>query len=72
MQLHNFLLHGRALMPTKQRVVKELLTGSASDQRSTGQAARQCEGTGGRGVRRWDTTALQEHSGPYNSHKGQR
>ena len=47
-------------------------TGSASDQRFTGQAARQCEGTGGRGVRRWDTTALQEHSGPYNSHKGQR
>ena len=47
-------------------------TGSASDQRSTGQAARQCEGTGGRGVRRWDTTTLQEHSGPYNSHKGQR
>ena len=44
-----------------------LYTGSASDQGSTGQAASQCEGVGGRRVGRGDPAALPEHSGTHNS-----
>ena len=53
---------------TTNTLYSALYTGSASDQGSTGQAASQCEGVGGRRVGRGDPAALPEHSGTHNSH----